>query len=114
MAKRIRAHATGRRPHFIRAWRVYRSLTQEQLAERLGMTAATLSRIERGLLPYTQDNLEFMADILQCTPADLLSRDPSDGENPEQLWGDLKPPQRRQAVEVIKALKRAEEGGGSI
>ncbi len=67
----------GRRPTFIRAWRKYRGHTLETLAEQIGMIHASLSRIERGEQPYTQDSLELLADALKCEPADLLALDPS-------------------------------------
>lgn len=55
MPRRI---ANGRKklPHFIRQWRKHRGLSQEKLAERLGMSAANLSRVESGKQPYTQQS----------------------------------------------------------
>ena len=35
------------RGHFIKEWRQYRNLTQEQVAERIESTKATVSRIEQ-------------------------------------------------------------------
>lgn len=63
--------------HFIRKWRKFRGYTLENLAADVGSTHATLSRIERGKLPYGEDILEKLAWALKCTPADLLARDPS-------------------------------------
>ena len=63
--------------HFLRKWRKHRGFTLEALAALIGSTHATLSRIERGLSPYNEDILEKLAWALKCTPADLLSRDPS-------------------------------------
>lgn len=63
--------------HFIKKWRKYRGYTLEALAADVGSTHATLSRIERGLSPYSQEILEKLAWALKCTPADLLARDPT-------------------------------------
>lgn len=63
---------------YIREWREFREVTQEVLADKVGMSAANLSRIERGLQGYTRDNLETIAKALRCEPADLLANDPSD------------------------------------
>lgn len=108
--------------HFLRQWREHRDLSLEAVSERImllsaqwasdgesrarTMTYATLSRIERGKLPYNQHLLELLADIYQTTPASLLVSDPAD---PDELWSiydKLSVPERRQAVEIIKTIKR--------
>lgn len=93
--------------HFIREWRKFRGLNQEQLAERIGIGKPYVSKIETGKRRYDQPFLEAAAEALNCTPADLLVRDPSDPEGIWSIWDDLKPAERVQAVSVIKALKRA-------
>lgn len=108
MPPRIRG-LKRRRKTFIRAWREFRNLTQDQLAERLETSKASVSRIESGDQPYTQDFLEACASALQTDPASLLTRNPKDPEAPWSIWDTLKPIERRQATEVIRALKRAGE-----
>lgn len=68
--KRARTH------HYIAAWREYRGLIQEQLAERVGMSRENLSKIESGKVPYRQDFLEACAEALNASKSDLLERDP--------------------------------------
>lgn len=109
MPVRVRLKKLQRNRHFIREWREHRGLTQEQLAERIGASGATVSRIEKGAAPYTQDALEAIAYALQCEVVDLLIRNPADREAPWSLFETLKPAQKRQAVEVIKAIKKADE-----
>lgn len=92
--------------HFIRKWREHRGLTQEQLAERIGMNRAYLSKIENGTRRYDQPFLEAAAEILQTTPADLINRDPIDPEGIWNVWDSLSAPQRLQVVEIAKTLKR--------
>ena len=100
---RFRAEKRHRRT-FIREWRLSRGLTLEQLAERIGITHASLSRIERGLQPYSQPLLEALADALQTEPASLLMRNPSDPEGIWSVWDQAKPGERRQIVEIAKTL----------
>jgi transcriptional regulator with XRE-family HTH domain len=38
----------GQQPHYIREWRKHRGLSQEQFAERVGITKGYLSKIETG------------------------------------------------------------------
>lgn len=88
----------------IRNWRKKRELSLEVLAERIGMTHASLSRVERGWQPYNQTMLEALADELRCAPVDLLIRNPLDPEAPWTIWSNLKPTQQKQAIRLLKAL----------
>lgn len=92
--------------NYIRAWREYRRLSLEKVADRVGTSHSTLSRVERGLQPYNQLLLEALADALRCEPVDLLIRDPSDPDGIWSIWEGLSPPQRRQAIAVISAIKQ--------
>jgi transcriptional regulator with XRE-family HTH domain len=97
--------------HFIREWRKHRGLTLERLAEELGITHASLSRVERGLQPYNQALLENLATALDVRPADLLIRDPSDPDGLWSIYDQLRPVERRQVVEIAKTLKRTGTDG---
>jgi transcriptional regulator with XRE-family HTH domain len=98
------------RPTFIRQWRDYHNLTLEALADLVGakiggMTHASLSRIERGLQPYSQPVLEAIADVLtDGDVASLLVRDPSDPDPIWPIWDQAKPAQRRIIVDVARTI----------
>lgn len=68
---------------FIREWRKHRHLTIVALGASMDMTPGNLSRLERGEVPYSQESLERAAAALGVSPADLLSRPPSDGDGDE-------------------------------
>ena len=108
---RTRLKSGPRQRIFLREWRKHRGYSQEQLAEMIGTTHATLSRIERGLLPYNQPFLERAAEMLMCEPADLLVRNPQDPEGIWSIWDNAKPGQRRQIVEIAKTLLKTGTGG---
>jgi transcriptional regulator with XRE-family HTH domain len=95
----------GHPRHFIKEWRKHRGLTQEQLAERIGIARSYLTKIERGDRRYDQPFLEAAADALRCEPADLITRDPTAAESIWSIWEQLTPVERVQAVAVIKAIK---------
>jgi len=92
------------RPTFVREWRQLRGLTLQQLALQIGITHASLSRIERGLQPYSQPLLEAIAEALQTEPAFLLMRNPADPDGIWSVWDRAKPGERRQIVEIAKTL----------
>lgn len=111
MPRRINYQKTSvkRRPTYLRQWREYRILSLETLADRLDMSGAQLSRIERGLSPYTQDFLEGAAVALSTDVPSLLMRDPTkeDPADPGSmwsLWDRAKPGERRTIVEHAKIV----------
>ena len=93
----------------IRKFRQQRRMTLEELADRAGMSVSNMSRLERGLIPYTQDTLESTAAALGCSPRDLLDdgapRDPI--RAPLISWvhagafSDMPPPEIFNAAETI-------------
>ena len=89
---------------FIRSWREHRRLTQDQLADRLDISKAQLSRIENGQQPYSQDFLEACAEALGTDPASLIMRDPDDPDAIWSIWDTAKPGVRRQIVEIARTL----------
>jgi transcriptional regulator with XRE-family HTH domain len=91
---------------FLKQWRKHRSYTQERLAEMVGLSKPYLSQLERGDRQYTQELLERFAEALQCEPADLIIRDPSDPDGIWSVWDQLRPNERNQVVEIAKTIKR--------
>lgn len=96
---------------FLKQWRKHRGYTQERLAEALGSSSGYIADLENGKRRYNQDHLESLAEALNCTPADLLIRDPSKDDAIWTLWETLAPTERAQAVNVIRAIKGTGTGG---
>jgi transcriptional regulator with XRE-family HTH domain len=48
-------------------------MTQEEVAERLGIGLAAVSRLERGLIMPTVGRLVELAEIFECNATDLMS-----------------------------------------
>jgi transcriptional regulator with XRE-family HTH domain len=76
MARETKSGTRQLRPHYLREWRQYRSLNQEQASERIGIDRTTLGRIENRRIAYTQPILEAAAEAYSCEPWDLLHRNP--------------------------------------
>lgn len=111
------ARTSPLKPHirltFIRAWREYRGLSQDRLVERVrehaeGFSKSTLSRIENGKQAYTQFVLEALAIALDCSPADLIMRDPK-----SPVWSimstltTLPLEQQQQVAAIVDTFKKA-------
>jgi transcriptional regulator with XRE-family HTH domain len=89
---------------FFREWRKHRGLTLERAAERIDMSHANLSRIERGLQPYDEVILAALAGAYRCDPVDLLIRNPLDPDGIWSVWDQIEPERRSEAVELLKVL----------
>lgn len=103
-------HYMARKATYIRHWRKSLGFTLEQMVGRLAeigvdTTAASLSRIERGQQPYSQDILEAIAEALDRSVADLIENNP---DIPEaqifDLMSRLDDGEKRQAESVLRAM----------
>lgn len=70
-------NSNPRRPTFLKAWRKHRGYSLERAGEEIGVDHSTLSKMERGKIPYNQQLLEKAAEVYGCEPSDLLRFDPS-------------------------------------
>lgn len=66
-------HLAGSVGRAIAKRRVACGLTQEQVAEQLGIGIEAVSRIERGVVLPTVVRLGEFADVFQCSIADLVT-----------------------------------------
>ncbi|EPV1495298.1 helix-turn-helix domain-containing protein [Klebsiella pneumoniae] len=53
------------------AWRLYRGMTQKQVADALGIKQATVSEFEKSERPR-KDNIERLAKLYNCAPEQLI------------------------------------------
>lgn len=110
MAKKVVPHFKPEKPrYFFKQWRKFRGKTQEELAEEVGVSASTISQLERGLQGFTDSTLAAFADALFCSPGDLLIRDPFDTSSAWRVYDGLKdatPETRRAIVAVVETMLR--------
>lgn len=95
---------------YLRQWRDFRDLSQEEVAFKLDIDRSTISRIERGESPYDQDILERLALIYGCDPEDLISCDPLRPDPIKFVVSNLKHAPRDvrdRALKVLDALLKA-------
>lgn len=106
----VRKPLRQRRRHFIKEWREFRNLTQEQVADRIGIAPTTFGRIENGKVPYNQDFLEEAAYAMQCEPWDLLNRDPRADGDVIDMMRHLDERKRGEAADFIRYLTQRKNG----
>ena len=105
MVARIGPKGGKRYRIYFKEWREKRGLTQEQVADRLGTTKATVSRMETGKSQYNRGYVEELAYALTVEP-DQLFRDP-ERPSADSLLQSASPEQRARALSVIEALLKA-------
>lgn len=109
MGTRRTTKARQRPRHFIKEWRKFRDLTQDQLAGRIGSATSTISQLETGKQGYSQALLEELAEALSCEPWDLLHVDPGkEGEviDLTRMLRNANPEVQAEAIGYVKGLLR--------
>ncbi len=105
MPRRARENSSVFTPTYLKSWRKFRDMSQEDLAAEAGMTAATISRLENGKVAYTQPVIESLADALDCDPSDIISRPPEETHTPVMdMVRKMEPDQLKQLQRIILAL----------
>lgn len=89
---------------FLREWRTFRQLTQQQLADRLETTKSVISALENGKQRWNQDILELAAEALNCDPVDIIVRDPTAPEPIWSIWERVPQQMRPVAAKQLEAL----------
>jgi transcriptional regulator with XRE-family HTH domain len=95
---------TSRKSHYLREWRKARGLTQEALADMIGVDRTVISKVETEKLPYSQTFLERVALVLGCHPADVLTGPPDEAETLTSLWRSLATADRKKALAILRAF----------
>lgn len=59
----------------LRAWRLRKVMTQEELAQRSGVAEATISRLESGAQEARISTVRKLAEALGISPQELITQD---------------------------------------
>lgn len=99
-------------PNHLEAWRRYRGLSQERLAEMSGTSHQVIGYLERGRTQLSAKWLRRLAPALQITPGLLLDHDPNDLDSDLiETWANATPPQRRQIASIAQTITRTGTDG---
>ena len=92
-------------PHFLREWREFRHMTQEELADAVGTSKSVVSDMERGKLQLSPKWLRKFAPVLQTQPGHILDHDPADLDNDIiDIWAHIPLDDREQAARVLRSF----------
>lgn len=94
-------------PNFLEAWRNFRELTQEQLAEKVGTTASVISMLEAGERGLSAKWLRRLAPALKTTPGHLLEHDPYHlPTDVLDIWAGIDKRDRATAIRVLESFSK--------
>jgi transcriptional regulator with XRE-family HTH domain len=98
-------------PNYLRAWREFRRMTQEELASEVGTTGAVISLLEEGKRGLSAKWLRKLAPALHTTPGHLLDHDPT--ELPTDIfdiWAHIEERERPRALRALEIFRTGTEG----
>lgn len=95
----------------LRAWRTFRGMTQEQLANAVDTTKGVISQIESGDRGLSGKWLNRLAPVLGTTPGFLLDHDPNDLPTAFlDVINEIPEDRRDLALDVLKRFRTGTEG----
>jgi transcriptional regulator with XRE-family HTH domain len=97
--------------HFLRAWRHYRKLSQQQLADAIGSSKAVIGLLENGDRRLSDKWLRKLAPALGTQPGFILDHDPNDVPTSIlDIWAEIPAESRPQAEQMLRALATGTRG----
>jgi len=92
-------------PNFLRQWRTFRGLTQQQLASDIGTNANMVQYLESGERGLSAKWLRKLAPVLDTTPGMILDHDPHELDSDIiDIWATASTRERRQLADVARAI----------
>jgi transcriptional regulator with XRE-family HTH domain len=93
-------------PHYLREWRKFRKLTQQELADRLDTSKSVISDMERGELQLSPKWARRIAPILNVSPGYLLDHDPEKLDTDIiDIWARIPERDRETAKRVLESFR---------
>lgn len=94
-------------PNHLREWRLYRKLSQAELAERVGTNSNMIGYLESGERGLSAKWLRRLASALDTTPGMILDHNPETMDNDIlEIWVNCSAREKRQLSDIARALVR--------
>ncbi len=97
------AHGT----HFLKEWREFRKMTQEELAEALGTSKSVISEKETSTRGLSNKWLERLAPILRVQKGWILEQDPNSvSADLLEIWGSIAEADRPRVLAILETFRK--------
>jgi transcriptional regulator with XRE-family HTH domain len=98
-------------PHYLREWRKFRKMTQQELADAVDTSKSVISDMERGELQLSPKWLRKLAPVLKTQPGHILDYDPNEMDSDIiDIWSRIPDGDRDQAARVLRSFVRTGTG----
>lgn len=93
--------------NYLRAWREFRKMSQEDVAERLDTAKGVISLLENGKRPLSDKWLRRLAEVLDTQPGHILDVDPNELNNDiVDIWTRIPERDREQAALILRTFTK--------
>ena len=93
--------------HYLREWRHFRHMTQQELADAVGTSKTVISEMERGNLQVSPKWLMKLAPALRTQPGHIIDHDPEELDSDIiDIWAHIPDENRAQAAAVLRTFQR--------
>jgi transcriptional regulator with XRE-family HTH domain len=93
--------------HFLREWRKFRHMTQQELADAVGTSKTVVSEMERGNLQLSPKWLRKFAPVLRTQPGHILDHDPESLDTDIiDIWAHIPERDKDTARRVLESFRR--------
>jgi transcriptional regulator with XRE-family HTH domain len=91
--------------NYLRAWRMKKGLTLDELAEKVGTTKSVVSLLENEKRPLSSKWLRKFAEALDTTPGRILDIDPEEvSAEVLDIWDHIGASDRPRAIRILREL----------
>jgi transcriptional regulator with XRE-family HTH domain len=91
--------------NYLRAWRMSKKMTLDELAEKVGTTKSVVSLLETEKRPLSSKWLRKFAEALGTTPGRILDVDPNEvSAEVLDIWDHIAVTDRPRAIRVLRSL----------
>jgi transcriptional regulator with XRE-family HTH domain len=92
-------------PNYLREWRMFRRMTQQQLADAVGTNANMIQYLESGERGLSAKWLRRLAPVLDTTSGMILDHDPHTLDSDIiEIWATASNREKRQIADIAKAI----------
>lgn len=93
--------------NYLKEWRVYRGMSQDELAAKIDTTKAVISLLENEKRPLSSKWLRRLAEALDTQPGYILDHDPNEiNSDIFDIWSRIDKIDREQAARILSTFAR--------
>jgi transcriptional regulator with XRE-family HTH domain len=94
-------------PHYLKEWREFREMTQDELADVVGTSKSVISDLERGRLRLSDKWLRRLAPALRTNAGHILDSDPNDIDTDIlDIWAAIDERDKATALRVLESFRK--------